>query len=141
MILGILRDRLLTSTAVTDIVDDRVYPFNLTQEAVTPAADMRIVSGTAFGHLTGILGFQSSNVTIDCYHDEDQSIADQIVMAMMKQGLLFGWSTANISGISIRGIDPVAGLTQSIEGVGPGSNRPRYVSSFSVRVHWSYDCA
>jgi hypothetical protein len=139
MILGILRDRLLTSSAVTDLVEARVYPHNIPQESPTPAADMRIVSGAAYGHLAGILPFQSSSVTIDCYDDTDMAVADQIAMAMMADGLLFGF-TASVSGIYLRGVDPLSGISQSVEGIRPGSEAYRYVSSFSIRVHWAMEC-
>lgn len=138
MILGALRTRLLTSSEVTDITD-RIHPGHLPQGEVLPAIDMRIVSTLGHHHLKGTLGVYKSAVTIDCYHDTDIEVADQLAMATIAQGLLIGYKGV-LSDINFLEIELLSGIRQFEEGTDPGSDRRRFVSSVTLSVFWATSC-
>lgn len=138
MILGALRERILTSSAVTAITN-RIHPGHLPQKETLPAVDMRIVATSTSHHLKGSLGFYNSTVTVDCYHDTDMGIADSLAMAIAAPGLLVGYK-ATLSGINFREITLQSGISQFEEGVEPGSDLRRFVSSISFSVYWATDC-
>ena len=135
MILGPVRDILLTSATVTGLIASRLFPFNLPQGATLPAADMRVVTTASNNHLGGNLGLYSSSITIDCY-SKDMVEADNIAMAMLVDGLLAGFRGTQGS-VFISGADVSSGISHAEEGVDPGSDEHRYVSSISFTVHWS----
>jgi hypothetical protein len=138
MILGALRTRLLTSSTLTTITN-RIHPGHLPQKETLPAADMRIVTTSGNHYLGGSLGVYESIVAIDCYHDTDIEVADQLAMEVIKPGLLVGYK-GTLSGVNFREILLQSGISQFEEGVDPGSDLRRFVSSVSLSVFWATDC-
>lgn len=138
MILGAIRDRILTSTEVTDLISRRLHPGNLPDREVIPAADMRIVGGTGEHFLDGSLGAYMSTITVDCY-SYDVLQADTIAMAIIRPGLVVGYRGVQ-SGVNISGVKLSSGIRQYVEGVDPGSDRYRYVSSITIQVNWGTSC-
>lgn len=138
MILGALRTKILLSSGVTNLIDDKLFPIALPQGVQPPAADMRIVTTSPSSHLGGSLGLYISAVTIDCYHDDDIQVCDSIAMAILGSGVV-GYKGL-LSGIWFNEISESRGISHSVEGVDPGSDRYRYVSSITLDVHWSHGC-
>lgn len=138
MILGALRERILTSGTVTAITN-RIHPGHLPQKETLPAVDIRIVATSPSHWLGGSLGIYNSTVAIDCYHDTDIGICDSLAMAIAEPGLLVGYK-ATLSGINFREITLLSGISQFEEGVEPGSDLRRFVSSISLSVFWATDC-
>lgn len=135
MILGAIRELLIATPRVFNLVGRRIYPHNLPQGATLPAVDMRIVSTQPHEHLGGLSKLYSSVVAIDCYTDDDVSLADQVALAIQESefvGLRGVYYT-----VDFRGVETLSGITHAVEGVDPGSDRYRHVSSLAFRVHWA----
>ena len=137
MLLEALRDYLLAQTGVTNLVSSRIVPGVLPQNSPVPAIDMRTVSGDHDHDLAGLTGIVKAGVTFDCYAD-DPEVADQVAEAAMYSGLIGYRGTQG--GIFINAVRLDDGPTQSLEGVDPGSDQYRYVTSFTVLVTFSRSC-
>jgi hypothetical protein len=136
MILGPVRDILLASSDVTDIVSRRLFPHALTEKVSLPAGDMRVVGTSGNDHLGGNLKAYASMVTVDFYAN-DPIVTDTAVMAGIDA--LVGFRGQQ-GGVFISGVRLQSGLAQYLEGVEPGSEDYRFVSSFTAMVHWSPSC-
>jgi hypothetical protein len=124
-------------TAVTAIIADRLRPAGLSQDDPVPSADMRIAAGTHDHHIEGISGLVTSSVTFDCYGDDPET-ADDLASAMMYSGIAGYRGT--LAGLFINGVQIISGPTQSVEGVNPGSQQRRYVTSFTLQIIYSRAC-
>lgn len=137
MLLKTLRDYFLSRPEITAVVQSRIYPVTLPQSEKVPAVDMRIVKGSRDQFLDGISKSGDSVVTIDCYADNDPDEADALAELLIDSGIINFQGTSNFF---ISGMQIAAGPTHDTEAVEPGSDKWRYVTSFSLRVTWARPC-
>lgn len=133
MILGAIKDQLLATEGVTDLVEDRIYVDYLPQDDLRDAIDMRISASRSNQDLAGEVGLFQSIVTIDCL-SMDKLQADQIAMAVINSDLQMMHGT--YSGKKLRGGILRGGISHDQQGVSPGSDRWQYVSSVSYEFSW-----
>lgn len=99
-----IRDFLLTETAVTDVVSQRVYADKLPQGATVPAIEMTIVSDVPDMELSDISGLTKARVQLNCLADGNG--ARGITRALAKAIRTCGIATIKglYSGVWIRGV-------------------------------------
>ncbi len=66
---ALVRTQLLTVTAVTDLVNTRIYPDVLPQNPTLPAVAIEEISSTSEHDLVGKIGMARSRVRIKAYHE------------------------------------------------------------------------
>lgn len=140
MIIAALRIKMLESAEVSALIASRLYPTVLPQGAALPAADMRTIANDSVQHLDGGVRMYRHEAVFDCYGDESET-ADAVAYAMIGSGVIGFKGDVPIPGttktVHIRGVTLDDGVTQDFEGVEPGSERIRYVSTFSLDVSWA----
>lgn len=160
MLLKFLYAYFMSKVGVTSIIADRLRPAGICQDDPTPAADMRITSSSHDHYLGGLSGPVTSSVTIDCYADDPED-ADALAAAMMYSGIVghrsqgdwgaFQGGTLEESmpeafdhqegdAVIVNSVRLSGGPYQSIEGVDPGTDERRYVTSFTLSIVYSRAC-
>lgn len=135
MILGAVRDRLLLSDDLRNLIGRKLYPQSLPQGETVPAADMRIVATAANHHLKGNVGVYETVVTIDCYAEE-LSTADQIAKQIIKEELLDSY-VGEIGDFFFHHCHHIRGPVHSMQLESPSSETIRHVSSVTFEIMWS----
>jgi hypothetical protein len=151
--------------SVTSKIVNRLRPAGLDQTDPMPSADMRVVSGSHDHTIEGLSGQATSSVTFDCYADDPED-ADTLAESMMYSGVVgyrgliedqsgtlagaFGdtfdgafdgaFGLGPFIGVFINSVRIESGPRQSVEGVNPGSNLRRYVTSFTLQIIYSRPC-
>jgi hypothetical protein len=140
MIIGAVRQILLNTPEVTDIVGTRIHPYNLPMGATIPAIDMRVIVSNTFGNLGGTSGLFISQIVLDCYSKESPKQSDQIAAAILspRNGVI-GYQGVS-DDVSIRDIQIQEGITNDQDGIDPASEEFRHVSSISLDVTWAQHC-
>lgn len=131
MLIKIVRDFFLAVNGVSAIVGSKIVPAPLPQECLPPAVDIRIPN-SSHDHSLNELGPGTHTVKVDCYSDIDAEQADQIADLLMYSGIV-GFRGVR-SSLFINSVRLVSGPSQSTEGVEPGSDKHRYVTSFSLQI-------
>ncbi len=62
-----IRNRLLSKSAITALVEDRIYPFKVPEKQCFPAVTYQIINQDHDHHLTGASGLVQALVQITCY--------------------------------------------------------------------------
>ena len=96
-----LRSYLLTKSAITDIVGQRIYAQQLPQKATLPALTMTTISESYDHDLVGLAGIVQTRVQFECYADtelQSLNLADAVIWCGVD--LLKGLS----SGINFRSV-------------------------------------
>lgn len=137
MILGAIRDLILASSDVTDLIAQRLFPVSVPQGVERPHADMRVVTTQTTNHLSGNSHSYRSNLTIDVT-TLNPLLGDRIAMAMIESGVVEFKGTQ--SDVIICGVELESGISHFDEGVEPGSDKHIYVTTFSLDVCWARPC-
>lgn len=127
----------MADSSVTAIIAERLRPAGLCQEDPVPSADMRVTSSSHGHDLEGLSGDVTSSVTIDCYADDPET-ADSLAEAMMYGGIVGYRGT--LAGIFVNSVQLAGGPAQSVEGVDPGTQQRRNVTSFTLSIIYSRPC-
>lgn len=134
MILKAIHLLLTQHTGTTRLTDDRVYPFALPQNSEIPAIDMR-----AFGEgLDGQTLTQASNcfrneVILDCYGDDPGTSYEIAIEAINALSNFRGLA----KGVFVHELLTNGAITQDSDGVTPGTDDRRFVSTVSFDATWS----
>lgn len=136
MLLKVLRDYLIARPQVSAIIGTRLVAGVLKQNSPYPAADMRIVMGDYDHTITGLSGSATSRVIFDCYA-YDPSVADDLAHKMISNIVGQRWTA---DGLSVCSVTVESGISQSLEGVDPGSDTWLYVSSFTLEIVFARPC-
>lgn len=129
-VLGALSTTLLGSTAVTDLIGQRLHTDVINQDSQRPAALMYVVTERAENCLNGFVGFETATVRIEAY-GRSRLEAD-LVMQAIKESLngLIGV----VSGTPIRGISQNTGIIHLVDKPNDGTDQWQFrsVQSFDV---------
>lgn len=139
MILTALRKYLLTKTAVTNLISERLFPHLLPQGTATPAADMRIVTNTPEGDITGWIGHSQARIVIDCYSDTEPDQAVAVAKAVRDCGLVTyrGFMGTGANRCFVKDCQLADDITLDTEGTDPASDAYRWVATIAVVVDYS----
>ena len=120
-------------------MEDRGHPYALPLGEPVPAIDIRVVASTPHPYLGGDSGLYISMVIIDCY-SKDVVQADFLAQEIIspKNGVV-GYQGSQ-SGIIVRNVTVEEGVTNDQDGVYPGGEEYRFVSSVSLNVTWCLEC-
>lgn len=80
-----LRTRLLSVSAVTDLVSTRVYPMTKPEGALMPCVVYRRITGTSDEYLGGTTGAAMMRIQFDCYansYSDAEGLAEQVRLAV-----------------------------------------------------------
>jgi hypothetical protein len=134
MILKAVHYILSQDDAVVRLAGDRIYPYALPQKSDIPAIDMRTFGGSLDGQtLTESSNCFNNEVTLDCYGD-DPGDADDLAMLALKSLPNFRGSA---KGVEILEVLSDGSITQDSDGIVPGSDKRRFVSTVSFEITWS----
>ncbi len=137
MILGGIINLLASRTPITTIVPTaRIYPEYLPQGAQMPAIVVRQLDSMIQSQsLDGDKATFNSLLTIDCYSETDHVQSDAIAIQMYAKPVLSYRGTRQ--GVNIHGILGDGSMEHGIDGVDPGSDLRRFVTSVDLEVVWS----
>lgn len=127
-----LRTYLLTKTAITDIVGQRIYADQLPQGATIPAVVMYIASESYDHALDGLAGMIHTRVQFECLADTrkiSHAIADAIIWCGADQ--LKGLTNS----IDFRSVMIEDGRRAYNDPDTSGGDQQRYVTTFDFMVH------
>jgi len=128
-----VRAYLLTKTAITDIVGQRIYTDKLPQKATLPAVTMRIQSERHIHALTGLVGLVDTRLQFECYS------ASRIATNNLCNEIIFSGIDAikgTYSGLDIRGVMVEDGRRSFEDDDTAGGDDARYVSQFDLTISW-----
>ena len=128
-----VRTYLLTKTAITDIVGQRIYADKLPQRATLPAATMRIQSERFDHALDGLVGIVTTRIQIECYATTRLAV-NELADAIMWCGI--DAIKGTYTGIDIRGVTVEDGRRSYEDDDTGGGDDARYVSQFDLSVIW-----
>lgn len=139
MILTALRTYLLTKTAVTNLIGDRIFPHVIRQGETIPAADMRLVTADPTNHITGWSGHTQARVVIDCYSDIEPDEAVAVAKAIRDCGLVGyrGLMGTGATRVFCSGCQLADNITLDTEGVDPASETYRWVATIALLIDYS----
>lgn len=126
-----VRQYLLTKTAVTDLVSQRIYQGRLPQNATTPAVVMSIISETYDHALDGLAGLVYTRVNVECYAssaETSRSVADAIIWCGI-DAIKGTYTSLNIRGVSVED-----GRREFEDEDTSGGDNQRHVTSFDLMV-------
>ena len=128
-----VRTYLLTKTAITDIVGQRIYSDKLPQGATLPAAVLKIQSERYDHAIDGLSGMVATRIQVECYATTrlvSNALADAVIWCGIDA--IKGTFTA----INIRGVMVEDGRRSYEDDETGGGDDARYVSQFDLTVHW-----
>lgn len=126
-----VRTYLLTKTAITDLIGQRMYTDALPQSATIPAVAMSTVSETYEHALEGLAGPVATRIQFECYATTrlvSLSIADAIIWCGIDA------IKGSYSSINIRSVMVEDGRRCFTEGDNAGGDAQRYVTNFDLLV-------
>lgn len=129
-----VRQYMLTKTAITDLVGQRIYQGRLPQSATMPAVVLSITSEDYKHVLGGLDGLVFTRIQVECYaasSESSRAVADAIL-----------WSgIAEIKGtytnLSIRGVSVEDGRREYEDEDTSGGDSQRHVTSFDLMVSFA----
>ena len=127
------RTYLLTKTAITDIVGQRIYADKLPQKATLPALVLKIQSERYDHALDGLSGIVATRIQVECYADTrltSNALADAVIWCGIDQ------IKGTYTDINIRGVMVEDGRRSYEDDETGGGDDARYVSQFDFQVHW-----
>lgn len=127
------RAYLLSHTAVSDIVGQRIYADKLPQNAVLPAVVLKIQSERLDHSLQGLSGIVATRIQVECYATTritSNALADTVIWCGIDK--IKGMYT----GLNIRGVMVEDGRRSYEDDETGGGDDARYVSQFDFQVHW-----
>jgi hypothetical protein len=128
-----VRAYLLTKTAITDIVGQRIYTDKLPQKATLPAVTMRIQSERYVHALAGLVGLVDTRLQMECY------AATRLATNALCDAIIWSGIDAikgTYSDLDIRGVMVEDGRRSFEDDDTAGGDDARYVSQFDLTVTW-----
>ena len=129
---------LLSKSAVTDIIGDRIESDDLTQGVAVPAVTYRRISTSHANNIMGTkAGIARSRVEINCLAGT-RLAADALAETIRKSGLL-DIRREEIAGTTIQSVLIDAGVRHYTEGPETGDHEFRYVATFDLQIAFNED--
>lgn len=128
-----IRQYMLSKTAITDLVGQRIEMKRLRQQATIPAVTMRLTSESYDHALDGLGGIVQSRISLECYgitSEVARSVADAIIWC----GIDTLKATQN--DLRIRSVMVEDGRREFEDEDTSGGDLQRHVCSFDLMVHW-----
>lgn len=135
MILTALRTYFLSRSAITDLLDNRLFIHQIQPGVAMPCADMRLVSSVAQNYIGGWTKMSQGRVVVDCYSEGTPDGAIALATAIRDSGII-GYRGSS-SGTFIHGVELEDDVSLDTEGVAPGSVNYRYVATVAFGVDYS----
>lgn len=128
-----IRTYLLTKTAITDLISQRLYTDALPQGATLPAATMYKVSETHDHALDGLVGMVATRLQFDCFAST-RATANAIADAIMYCGIDTLKGVTN--SVNIRSVMVEDGQRNYTDGDTSAGDAQRYVTNFDLMVYF-----
>lgn len=128
-----LRSKLLSYSAVTALIGQRMYPDALLQSATLPAAVYYVISTQRDHHLSGLGKSAHARFTFECYA-LTRTAASSISKAIRETGI--DSFRGVVDGYTFCGIDFDSGDEYMQEPPTDGGQEHRYLVSFDLLVHY-----
>jgi len=128
-----IRQYMLSKTAITDLVGQRIEMKRLRQQATMPAVTMRLTSESYDHALDGLGGMVQSRISLECFgitSEVARSVADAIIWC----GIDALKATQN--DLRIRSVMVEDGRREFEDEDTTGGDLQRHVCSFDLMVHW-----
>lgn len=126
-----VRQYLLTKTAVTDLVGQRIYQGRLPQTSTTlPAATLRIISENYDHALDGLAGLVHTRIQVECYGSTSESsrtAADAIIWSGI-DAIQGTYTSTNIRSVTVED------GRREFEDEDSSGDDQRHVTSFDLMV-------
>lgn len=129
-----VRTFLLTKTAITDLVGQRIYADDLPQSATMPAITTQRISTRHDHQLSDFAGLAHARVQYACFAATRQT-ANAIAEAIRSCGIITQKGTLN--SVDIRGVRLVDGPTEYTESPTDGSDEHRYVTALDFEFDYT----
>ena len=128
-----LRTKLLSYSAVSTLIGQRMYPDALIQNATLPAAVYYVISTNRDHHLSGLGKSAHARVTFECCA-LTRTTASAISKAIRETGI--DSFRGVVDGYTFCGIDFDSGDEYMQEPPTDGNQEHRYLVSFDLLVHY-----
>jgi hypothetical protein len=128
-----LRTKLLSYSAVSTLIGQRMYPDALVQNATLPACLYYVTSTERENHLQGLSKLAHARFTIECYA-LTRTTASAISRAIRDTGI--DAFRGVVSSHTFCGIDFDSGDEYMQEPPTDGNQEHRYIVSFDMLVHY-----
>lgn len=128
-----VRQYLLTKSAITDLVSQRIEMKRLRQNATVPAIVMRINSESYDHALDGLAGIVSTRINVECYASTSEiarTVADSVIWCGI------GAIKGSYTGLNIRSVMVEDGRREYEDDDTSGGDSQRHVCTFDLMVHW-----
>lgn len=132
-----IRAYLLTKSAVTDLVGERIYSDMIAQGATLPAIAFSKTSTDHEHTLSNLAGLAHTRLQFDCYADlatGGRAMANAIAEAIRETGIVA--IKGVYTGVDIRGVRLEQGHRNEIDYANDSSDDHRYVTSFDLMVDY-----
>ena len=128
---------LLDQSGVTDLVDARITPDKLPQKTNPdlPAITLTKISGNSQQHLTGVSGFASVRIQVDCVADTSnaaEALRNQVRLAMQNHASNKG-AQSPMGSVTVTGVVYEEQFTR-FDPDTAGSDEGRFVSISDVHI-------
>jgi len=127
------RTKILSYSAVTTLIGQRMYPDNLLQSSALPAVVYSKISTERQHQIDNITKSAFVRFMIDCYATS-REVANDISHAMRNTGICAFKGT--VSGIYIGCVEIDSGDSYQTDTPTDGGQVYRYITSFDFRVHY-----
>ena len=128
-----LRLYLLSKTAITDIVSQRISTKRLKQNETIPAITLRTISETHDHAIDGLSGSVSTRIQLECFAI-DSEVARTTARAVMACGI--DQQKGTYQGTDIRSVMVEDGIREYEDEDTSGGDYQRHVASFDLMIHW-----
>lgn len=129
-----VRSFLLSKTAITALVGQRIYTDLLPQDSILPAVSFSKLSTRHEHTLSGFAGIAHCRLQFDCFAST-RVAANEIAEAIRASGIV---GTKGVTyGVNIRGARVEEGQRNEIEYAKDDSDDHRYVTSLDLEVDYS----
>lgn len=128
-----VRAYLLTKTAITDLVSQRIYAKRLVQGATIPAITMRVLSESYDHALDGLQGTVQTRIGFECFGntaESARSVADSIIWCGIDA------IKGSYTSLQIRSVMVEDGRREYEDEDTNGGDYQRHVCAFDLMVHW-----
>ena len=129
-----VRTYLLADATIEGLIDDRIYPDIVEQNATLPAVAVSKTSTTHDHTLSNLAGLAHVRLSFDCYADS-RNVANQVAEAIRASGIVAVKGVTN--GTDIRGVRIEEGQRNEIEYSNEASDDHRYVTSMDIMVDYT----
>jgi len=127
---------MLSKSAITDFVGQRIYADIIPQRATLPAIAMSKISTRHDHTLSNFAGLAHCRLQFDCYATT-RAVANSVAEALRVSGIV--GTKGETFGCNIRGARMESGQRNEIDYSREDSDDHRYVTSFDLEVDYSED--